>query len=398
MVADKLKAPFPAFGGKSAIAGVVWQHLGDVRNYIEPFCFSAAMLLLQPHAPKIETINDLDCFIANFWRATQHDPEGVVEHADGPVNETDLHARHRWLVFSDDAAAFRERMRTDPDYYDVRIAGWWCWGLCCWIGSGWCDTEKYDRQQNTRPSLCSSDGQGQGVHKRPKLAAHGVGAGVHRKRPNLGDGNGGAGGKGVSQQIPELGQTGPGKGVHRDTGGRPQLADAYSRGRGVHGNDAALVCQERREWLLDWFGRLRDRLRCVRVCCGDWLRVCGSRSVTTRIGQTGVFLDPPYSDATDRTPDLYSHDDLSVAHRVRDYCIERGGDPAMRIALCGKPGEHEDLEKHGWSIVDWQTQGGYANRGDRAESARAERIWFSPHCVRESTLFDRQDTLPSSVL
>ena len=40
--------------------------------------------------------------------------------------------------------------------------------------------------------------------------------------------------------------------------------------------------------------RLADRLRLTRVCCGDWIRVCQSRSVTTRLGLTGIFLDPPY--------------------------------------------------------------------------------------------------------
>ena len=91
---------------------------------------SAAVLLARPHPPRVETVNDFDCMVANFWRATSKDPEKVAEYADGPVNECDLHSRHRWLVLSEDAAAFRERMRRDPEHYDCRIAGWWCWGLC----------------------------------------------------------------------------------------------------------------------------------------------------------------------------------------------------------------------------------------------------------------------------
>jgi site-specific DNA-adenine methylase len=31
-----------------------------VRNYIEPFCGSAAMLLARPHPGQVETINDAD--------------------------------------------------------------------------------------------------------------------------------------------------------------------------------------------------------------------------------------------------------------------------------------------------------------------------------------------------
>jgi site-specific DNA-adenine methylase len=47
-----LKAPFPYFGGKSAIAPVVWQRFGDPPNYDEPFVGSAAVLLARP--PSVE--------------------------------------------------------------------------------------------------------------------------------------------------------------------------------------------------------------------------------------------------------------------------------------------------------------------------------------------------------
>lgn len=40
-----LKAPFPYFGGKSGAVAQVWEAFGDVKNYVEPFMGSAAMLL-----------------------------------------------------------------------------------------------------------------------------------------------------------------------------------------------------------------------------------------------------------------------------------------------------------------------------------------------------------------
>jgi hypothetical protein len=139
-ISVKLRAPFPWFGGKSAVASVVWQRFGDVRNYVEPFAGSLAVLLGRPHWPwegnRIETVNDADCFLANFWRALQADPEGVARHCDWPVNEADLHARHLWLV--NVAREHVERCRTEPEYFDSKIAGWWVWGCCQWIGSGWC--------------------------------------------------------------------------------------------------------------------------------------------------------------------------------------------------------------------------------------------------------------------
>ena len=403
MSTQQLKAPFPWFGGKRPVASTVWQRLGDVRNYIEPFAGSMAVLLLRPHAPKIEAVNDQDCYLANFWRAVQAEPETVARHANWPVNEADLHARHRWLVLSDDAIAFREAMRRDPNHYDPKIAGWWVWGICMWIGGGWCS---YGAEQDRRPGW-NADGQGYGVHRptgsqwieggtadgdREERTPHlSKPMGVHSKRPQLGGGDNGPRGKGVhgepTVQIPDLaGDAGAaGRGVHASAGGRPQLADEYSRGRGVHGHDQAETCTARREWLIAWFGRLCDRLRSVRVCCGDWRRVCQSRSVTTRIGLTGVFLDPPYSAAAGRDPNLYAADDLAVADQVRQWCIERGDDPQMRIALCGYEGEHEALAEYGWTPVAWRAQGGYGNRGGENVNRDRERIWFSPHCLNPDT-------------
>ena len=130
-----LKAPFPWFGGKSQVSDLVWDRFGNVPNYVEPFFGSGAVLLGRPHDSGIETINDRDCFVANFWRALQNDPDEVAWFADQPVNEADQHARHLWLI---QQTGWAERMKTDPDFYNAKIAGWWVWGQCIWIGSGWC--------------------------------------------------------------------------------------------------------------------------------------------------------------------------------------------------------------------------------------------------------------------
>jgi hypothetical protein len=126
------------------------------------------------------------------------------------------------------------------------------------------------------------------------------------------------------------------------------------------------------------------------VCCGDWSRVCSSESVTTRLGTTGVFLDPPYGAKAKRTKKLYSTDSLTVADDVRRWCLERGPDPMMRISLAGYAGEgHEELEQHGWDVFAWKAAGGYGNRTEegKANSAK-ERLWFSPHCLSGCPLFE----------
>lgn len=164
----KLQAPFPWFGGKSRVAPLVWERFGHVANYVEPFAGSLAVLLGRPQPfDGSETINDLDCFIANFWRAVTDDPASVAGAALWPVNEADILARHEWLIKQTD---FRQRLRVDPDYYDAKIAGWWVWGICSWIGSGW----------------CVERGNGHPPEQLPHLGNAGMG--IHRsKLPHLGD-------------------------------------------------------------------------------------------------------------------------------------------------------------------------------------------------------------------
>lgn len=327
-----MKAPFPWFGGKRRVAALVWQRFGDVTNYVEPFFGSGAVLLARPHPPRTETINDLDCFVANFWRAVQHDPEAVARWADNPVNEADLHARHLWLVNREE---FRERMRSDPDFYDPKIAGWWVWGISCWIGSGWCSKPEWAGRIN-------------GAHKNNR----GVNAHLEARRPNM-----------------------TSNGVHQNRNARLaglqmwQKRPSLERGNRGSGQRCNLV---------DWMQDLAGRLRRVRVCCGDWTRILG-RSPTECVGVTAVFLDPPYDMSIRDT--VYGHDEAGISAAVRDYALASGHNPKLRIALCGYAGEHEMPPD--WHCVAWKANGGLGNTSDgrgRANATR-ERIWFSPHCL-----------------
>lgn len=127
-------APFPYFGGKRRVAGVVWQAIGDVATYVEPFFGSGSVLLSRESPCRREIINDLDANVCNFWRAVKFDPDGVHDAADWPVTEVDLIARNRWLTDATRAAELAARLRADRDAHDVRIAGTWLWVMSLWIG------------------------------------------------------------------------------------------------------------------------------------------------------------------------------------------------------------------------------------------------------------------------
>jgi hypothetical protein len=130
----------------------------------------------------------------------------------------------------------------------------------------------------------------------------------------------------------------------------------------------------RYEAILATFAELSDRLRGVRVCCGDWSRVMGESVTVKHAGITGVFLDPPYADTAKRTDNLYACDDLNVAHDAREWAIANGGNPRLRIALCGYEGEHVMPES--WACVPWKARGGYGS-----QNAERERVWLSPACL-----------------
>ena len=133
-----LTAPFPYFGGKRRGAPIIWDALGDVGGYVEPFCGSAAVLLARPPVTgrRVETLNDADGWLVNAWRAIRLDPAAVAAHAIGPVAEIDYHARLAWLQErrGDDLVSWLEG---DPEAHDPKAAAWWLYVAACGIGNPW---------------------------------------------------------------------------------------------------------------------------------------------------------------------------------------------------------------------------------------------------------------------
>jgi site-specific DNA-adenine methylase len=553
----QLVAPFPWFGGKRKVASLVWEAIGDVPNYVEPFAGSLAVLLARPpgHKGGVETANDMDGLLCNFWRALSLAPDEVARYADWPISECvpggtmiatprgtipiesiqvgdvvlgydggrvvpaevtgtkvsdttselvrvsdtlltpnhpvwtrehgyipaghleigdtiavlenladepgfsilfrrhefrecqsshpqgvsvqcptlavrvynletsthnyfannllvhncDMHARHAWLVSK--KPDITSRLCGDPEWYDAKAAGWWVWGICCWIGSGWCSGEGAWQSVNgelvRRVREESEQGEpAQGVsRKRPHLKTmdginrqipmlsgnqglNSENGSVSRKRPRL-DALSGVNShvdvaNGIVRQMPRLGGA---CGVNsQDTLDGDFIAGDIDGD--VYASGTADVPSGVRSALRD----VAIRVRKVRLTCGDWSRVCGP-SVTHYVGLTGVFLDPPYSGETGRA-DVYSHEDFSVAHDVRKWCIENGGNKLMRIVLAGYEGEHNELESHGWKKKAWSAGKGYAGQRKTGENenGKLERLWISPHCRSGMDLFEFGDS------
>ena len=326
-VAD-YKPPFPWFGGKSRAASLIWQRLGRVENYVEPFFGSGAVLFGRPHEPGTETVNDADRYVANFWRAVRADPEAVAVAADWPINEADLEARHYWLV--SEGRKQLDTLMASPDGYDAKIAGWWVWGQCAWIGSGW----------------CSGEGP---WHAGDAGWVRNAGQGVNRQLPHVGDA-----GRGVNRKLPHVGDAGKG--------------------------------HPHRQHLIAYITQLAERLRYVRVCCGDWTRVL-TPSVTFRHGVTGIVLDPPYGEG--ELDYSAGGNRTNIAAEVREWAIANAGNTMLRIALCGYEGHHEMPAD--WTVEEWKAAGGYSSTagGDTQGklNRHRERVWFSPACVGSGSLF-----------
>ena len=324
------QAPFPYFGGKASVADIVWAALDDVKHYIEPFFGSGAVLLARPdYQPgvHIESVNDADGFICNVWRALQANPDEVAKWCDWPVNHCDLSARK--LVLNREGPRLTEQLIADEAYFDPKLAGYWIWAASCWIGRGL-------TRIGSIPNLGSG---GMGVHK--------------------------------MGQIPRL--TGGGMGVHKvSTAVSP---DATRDVREPYSTN-----------LYVWFRALSERLRYVRVVCGDWTRVCGG-DWQDKKGTVGMFFDPPYSHDAGRDNALYGVES-DCAKTVAKWCAERGGRESYRIVLAGYEGEHGWLENEGWRAVVWKARGGYGHQavdGTGMANRHRERLWLSPHCIGTPT-------------
>ena len=369
------KAPFPWFGGKSKAAPLVWELLGDVEHYVEPFAGSLAVLLNRPHVPNrsyhSETVNDMDGLLVNAWRAIQWHPEETAAHASWPVSENDKHARQIALVRWREVGLV-DKLAGSPKWCDTEMAGWWLWGVCVQIGA-FAAGGPWTADDNGMIVKIDRKAEGRGkpgvVRGLPRLADDGAGVNhAGTKEP------------GVKRDFPQLSHDG--KGVNRPSAREPGVLSDQPDTE-FHPNTMPE--------LIRWFQWLSARLRHVRILNGDWARLVtngASKTLNVRMGDghVGIFLDPPYADTANRSKGLYGVDDLDVAHLVKAWCAKNSDDPDRRIVLAGYDGEHDnELADLGWTAHEWFAtgflQGGYSSGTEAGTQQGRERLWASPHCL-----------------
>lgn len=74
-----MKPPLSYYGGKTAIAPWIVEHLPAHEHYVEPYAGSLAVLLAKAPSP-METVNDIDEYLVTFWRVLR-DRGADLQHA-----------------------------------------------------------------------------------------------------------------------------------------------------------------------------------------------------------------------------------------------------------------------------------------------------------------------------
>lgn len=122
---EPLKPPFAYYGAKVTIAERIVALLPPHEHYVEPFAGSLAVLLAKPPV-KLETVNDLDRELVNFWHILREDRQRLEELcALTPHSRAEHEAAFSMAEVSDVERARRTWVRlTQGRAGTLRATGW----------------------------------------------------------------------------------------------------------------------------------------------------------------------------------------------------------------------------------------------------------------------------------
>lgn len=110
------RPPFPYYGGKQLLADRIVSLLPEHDCYVEPYAGSLSVLLAKPRV-KLETVNDIDGGLVNFWRVLRERTDdleaycGLTPHAraehqeamaamNAPADDPLERARQTWVLLT----------------------------------------------------------------------------------------------------------------------------------------------------------------------------------------------------------------------------------------------------------------------------------------------------------
>ncbi len=312
----------PYYGGKSIHAPEVWKRFGKTTHYIEPFCGELSVLFACQHETYHKYVNDKDFFLVNFWRAVKLAPDELFEQMDMPIIETDIYLMHDWLL--KEGPSRLKPIETDLNFYDIKVAAWWIFGMCCSLGGGnkWCEANGAWKIEN-----------GVWVKGKP---------GLDRSKPS---------------------------------GARGYLSRSVPRNK-------------KQEMVREIAKKLKDVTILSgdwkRVLSGYFIPTDNVAIFfdPPYEGYEAVYAadskDSVQSNA-DTDHDIVPVTKTSIASEVRAWAIDK----PYKMAICGFGDEHKELEQYGWDVYCWVANGGYANQSGNSRR-HDEKIWFSPACLKPS--------------
>lgn len=217
----------------------------------------------------------------------------------------------------------------DPEWFDAKAAGWWCWGQCCQIGGGWCS------------------GAGPWVAVNGEMARRDDGntaPGVLRTRPHVS-----AGGCGVNR---------PGTDIH-----------GYMRGLAGRLRRVRVCCG-------DWSRVLTPCATTIHGIAGVFVDPPYSAEADRDMGCYAV--DCGVVAHAVREWCIANGDNPAMRIVLAGYEGEHAMPPSWRV--------------HAWTTQGGMANGSKEADSRGKQNTSRERLWFSPGCVRpEPGLFEQEN-------